>query len=290
MLWFPLTLLCAFSLATADAVTKRYLSDYTSVELVIVRFGATGLVLAPALLILSVPEFPARFWGWLLLLVPLELLAMWLYVCAIRDSPLSLTLPYLAFTPVFAVLFGFLFLGEIVSVQGIMGIILVVAGAYLLNIEQLYGSRGTDLLAPLRAILQNRGSRIMLAVALIYSVTSVAGKGALQYVSASYFGVFYFSLLGAIVLGGSFVMRPQQRRLMWRRPLVHFIIGVLMAVMVITHFLAISEIEVAYMITVKRTSLIFGIIYGACLFKEKQVGFKLFAGSLMVTGVGLVSV
>ncbi len=290
MPWLPLTLLCALSLATADAVTKRYLSDYTSAELVVVRFGVTAVILTPAFLALPVPEFPTRFWAWLLLLVPLEIAAMLLYVRAIRDSPLSLTLPYLAFTPVFAVFIGFLFLGETVSVKGLTGIVLVVMGAYLLNIEQLYGSHSIDLFAPLRAILRHSGSRIMLAVALIYSITSVAGKGALQYVPASFFGVFYFSLLGAVVLMGFLAMRPRQLRLLWRRPLIHFVIGALMAVMVITHFLAINEIEVAYMIAVKRTSLIFGIIYGALLFKEKQLGFKLLAGSLMIAGVALVSI
>ena len=289
MSWFPLTLLCALSLATADAVTKRYLSDYTSIELIVIRFGVTALILAPAFTVLPVPEFPTQFWGWLLLLVPLEVLAMLLYMRAIRDSPLSLTLPYLAFTPVFALLFGFLLLGETVTPIGLMGIILIVAGAYLLNIEQLYGSHGRNPLAPLRAITQNIGSRIMLAVAMIYSVTSVAGKGVLQYVPAAFFGVFYYSLIGAIVLVGFYALRPRQLRLLWRRPLVHFVIGTLMAVMVITHFLAISEIEVAYMIAVKRTSLIFGILYGVLLFDEKQAGFKLIAGCFMVAGVGLLA-
>lgn len=290
MFWLPLTLLCAFSLATADALSKRYLSDYSSLELIVVRFAVTALLLSPGFLVVPVPVFPARFWGWMLLLVPLEIMAMLLYVRAIRDNPLSLTLPYLAFTPVFALLIGFLFLGEKVSAQGFIGILLVVAGTYLLNIEHWYGSRGASLFAPLRAIVKNRGSRIMLTVALIYSVTSVGGKGALQYVSAGFFGVFYFSVLGGVVLTGFLAMRPQRLSLLWRRPLVHFAIGASMAVMVVTHFMAISEIEVAYMIAVKRTSLIFGILYGALLFGEKQVGYRLAAGCLMVLGVGLVSV
>ena len=288
MSWFPLTLLCALSLATADAVTKRYLSDYTSIELIVTRLSVTALILAPAFIVLPLPEFPTQFWGWLLLLVPLEILAMLLYMRAIRDSPLSLTLPYLAFTPVFTLIFGFLFLGEIVSVTGIVGINLIMIGAYLLNIEQLYTDKECDPFAPLRAIARNSGSRLMLAVALIYSVTSVAGKGALQYVPASFFGVFYFSMLGAIVLIGFLSVRPTQLRLLWRRPLVHLSVGALMAVMVITHFLAISQIEVAYMIAVKRTSLIFGILYGVFLFNEKQAGFKLIAGFIMVAGVSLL--
>ena len=60
---------------------------------------------------------------------------MWLYMRAIRESPLSLTLPYLAFTPVFNILTGYIFLGEQVSSAGMAGIVLVVCGAWLLNLD-----------------------------------------------------------------------------------------------------------------------------------------------------------
>ena len=61
-----------------------------------------------------------------------------------------------------------------------------------------------------------------------------------------------------------------------------------MAVMVVTHFLAIARVEVAYMIAVKRTSLLFGILYGALLFRERRLGQNMFAGALMVAGVALI--
>jgi drug/metabolite transporter (DMT)-like permease len=62
-----------------------------------------------------------------------------------------------------------------------------------------------------------------------------------------------------------------------------------MAVMVLTHFLAIERVEAAYMIAVKRTSLLFGILYGALLFRERRLGRNLLAGSLMLAGVALIA-
>jgi hypothetical protein len=41
---------------------------------------------------------------------------------------------------------------------------------------------------------------------------------------------------------------------------------------------------------VKRTSLLFGILYGALLFREANLGRNLVAGTLMVAGVALVAV
>jgi drug/metabolite transporter (DMT)-like permease len=62
-----------------------------------------------------------------------------------------------------------------------------------------------------------------------------------------------------------------------------------MAVMVVAHFYAIAHIEVAYMVAVKRTSLLFGILYGAWLFREQGLTRNLGAGGLMVAGVYLIA-
>jgi drug/metabolite transporter (DMT)-like permease len=43
------------------------------------------------------------------------------------------------------------------------------------------------------------------------------------------------------------------------------------------------------MIAVKRTSLLFGMLYGAALFGERHLGRHLVAGFLMVAGVAAVS-
>ena len=74
-----------------------------------------------------------------------------------------------------------------------------------------------------------------------------------------------------------------------RHPWAHMGIGVCMAVMVMTHFYAIEHIEVAYMVAVKRTSLLFGILYGAWLFHEQGLTRHLAAGLLMVAGVSLIA-
>jgi drug/metabolite transporter (DMT)-like permease len=127
--WLSLSLLCAFSLASADAATKAWLRDYSARELALVRLGLTGLLMTPLLSSLGpLTALPRAFWLWILALVPLEVGAMLLYMKAIRDHPLALTLPYLAFTPVFVILTSFLLLGERISLRGMAGVTLVVLG------------------------------------------------------------------------------------------------------------------------------------------------------------------
>jgi len=289
MHWLGLTLLSAFCLATADAVTKRYLSHYRPADLVLVRFGVPGLLLLPLLFLQDWPELTLRFWEWVAALLPLEILAMWLYMRAIRDCPLSLTLPYLAFTPVFNIVTGYLILGESVSGRGVAGIALVVCGAWLLNRNVARNGRWSGIFAPFRAIIRERGSRLMLGTAVIYSLTSVLGKGALQYVTPGFFGPFYYILLAVTTSVVFASRRSPDWKAAVRNLRAYLLVGIFMAGMVLAHFYAIEHVEVAYMIAVKRTSLLFGMLYGAWLFRETGLAGNLVAGLLMVAGVYLIA-
>jgi drug/metabolite transporter (DMT)-like permease len=275
--------------ATADALTKRFFPGHGSMELIFIRFCIPGLLLLPMLWVAPLPSVPWQFWGWMGVAIPLEIVAMWLYVSAIRDAPLHLTLPFLAFTPVFNVLTAFVILGEEVSLHGFLGILLVVVGAYMLNLRHLDIQRWRQTwFAPMHAIVYERGSRLMLIVAAIYSLTSVVSKAALQYATPLSFGGFYYVAVGGAMFVFLLIYRPKVVTTISHRIWPQLAVGVAMAIMVVTHFLAIARVEVAYMVSVKRTSLLFGIAYGALLFGERNLVLHLFAGTVMVTGVAFI--
>ena len=283
--WVPLTLLCALSLAAADAVTKRWLSGLAARDITVVRFSLGGLVVLPILLA-NPPDWPdCEFWGWILWLIPMELGALLLYVQAIRDHPLSLTLPYLAFTPAFVTQTGWFNLGEKVSLAGQTGKVLVLTGSWLLHAEKwTLSGLGRAIAAP----LHHPGSRKMLAVAFLYALTSVGGKGALQYMPAAQFGPVYILLVGA---GAMVLFRGWERlpRVLHARSGAAIAAAALMGLMILTHFMALQQVETAYMIAMKRTSLVFGIIFGAIWFHETQLSRKLLAAAVMLTGVGVIT-
>lgn len=287
--WLTLALTCALALALADTATKRLLAGYTAADLVMVRFGLTAFLLAPWLWLAPPPVPAPHFWLWMGAALPLEVLAEVLYVLAIRDSPLSLTLPYLAFTPVLTAVTGFLLLGETVSMPGLAGIALVTLGAYVLNLEHAHLSRPQTWFSPLAAIVRNRGSRLMLGVAVIYGITSVLGKGAMQHMPAASFGAYYFALVGSATLVVFALWQPTSLRTLVRPRPAHLIVAGLMGVMILTHFMALALTETAYMIAVKRMSILFGIVLGALIFAERHLARNLFAGTLMVGGVALIA-
>ncbi len=289
MHWLALSLICAFCLATSDAGAKHWFRQAGAIQMVVVRLGFSGLLLIPWVITFDLPVLPWQFWAWMALLMPLEITAMLMYMRAIRDYPLALTVPYLAFTPVLVVLTGWLILGEKVSNGGLFGILLVVAGSWLLNFEHTDKLTPRTLFAPLRAIVINPGSRLMLMTAGIYAITSVGGKAAMQWMPAEQFGAFYFAVLGTLVLVLATLYQPRSLHVVKHGWLPLLVVAGFMSVMVVTHFLALAQIEAAYMIAVKRTSLLFGMLYGAVLFGERHLGRHLLAGGMMVAGVAAIA-
>lgn len=99
MEWFFLALPAAFSLATADALTKKFFSKLSAYEMGITRLSYTIPWLVLALFFIPMPYLDRTFFLSFAAALPLEALAFISYMRAIKVSPLSLTLPFLSFTP-----------------------------------------------------------------------------------------------------------------------------------------------------------------------------------------------
>ncbi|MCP4148286.1 MAG: EamA family transporter, partial [bacterium] len=102
-----------------------------------------------------------RFWPALIAGGSLNILTTIMYMKAIKSSALSVTVPMVTFTPVFLLITSPILLGEFPPLSGISGIILVVLGAYFLNIKE----KSSGLAAPFKALLREKGPRLMLGVA-----------------------------------------------------------------------------------------------------------------------------
>jgi drug/metabolite transporter (DMT)-like permease len=287
MLWLLFAFASAFTNAVADALCKKATETNELWTVTWVRLGYSIPFLVPLLLFIDIPPLDQIFWITTGILVPLEIAATLLYIKAIQISPLSLTIPFLAFTPLFLLIIPGLMLGEQLSAIGIAGVILVAIGAYLLHIH--LGKKG--LVEPLRAIAREKGSILMLAAAAIYSLTSTLGKVAIQHSSPMFVGIFYFPFLGLLFLPVAARRSNRGLRLITTSNMkLCAFIGLSTALMSIFHYLAISQANVAYMISVKRSSMIFTTLFGWLFFGERNIGERLFGSVVMLVGVVLISV
>ncbi|MFQ5956346.1 MAG: DMT family transporter [Candidatus Brocadiales bacterium] len=286
MTWFYYSELAAFFDASSAALSKKAVERSDVYTVAWVRYGYSFPILMCIIMFTEFPPLDSTFFLANAALIPLEVLAIILYTRAIKYSPLSLTLPFLALTPVFLIGTSFLMLGERPDKSGAAGIFLVALGAYLLNVH----ATKKGMLGPLRAIIAEEGSLFMIAVAFLYSITSNLSKIAVLHSSPIFFAAFHpasmvlaLSPILMIISGGGF-------KKVFSRPVLFTAIGISQVLMYITHNLAILLIEVPYMISVKRTSLIFGVLYGWILFKETNVEERLLGSIVMFAGVVLITI
>ena len=283
-MWIIYSLLTAFSLATSDTLTKSVLASHDEYFVAWARLMFCLPPLMVSFLFIEVPSLDRTFWLATFCALPLEIVAIILYTKALKVSPMSLTIPFLALTPLFLIAISYLVLGEKVSLYGGTGIMLMAAGGYVLNMHEIR----KDLLAPIKAIVREKGSLMMIAVAFIYSFTSSLGKLAIEHSSPVFFGSFYFILVALFFT--PIAMFNSSERLVISRddmmPLMY--VGLTYAMMIIFHMIAISMTQVAYMISVKRMSLFFSILYGYLIFKENKIRERTIGSIIMFAGFLLI--
>jgi len=121
LLWFILAIATALCVATGDALTKKFFGRFSPYDMAV----ASSLYSLPFLIIyiffIPIPELDAVFWWIACVLIPLDTFAFYLYMKAIKLSPLSLSIPFLCFTPVFMILTGLIVLNEVPSGWGVIG-------------------------------------------------------------------------------------------------------------------------------------------------------------------------
>jgi drug/metabolite transporter (DMT)-like permease len=287
MTWFFMALGCAFLTACCDSISKRIMETNDEWVTGTVLPGIAAIFLAPVFWAQHPKPITMELLALLAVAVPLEVLAYYLFLSAIRMAPLSLTVPLLAFTPALTIGTSAMLLGEGICASSVCGIALVTFGAYILNGDLAHKS----LLAPIRALVSDPGSRRMLLVALIWSITSALGKKGVLLYGAIPFGmvllvglVLIFALIAGI-RGNSPVLRVDISA-----PALGFFVlgGAFMAGAEATHFVSLSQAPVACMIAVKRLSLVFGVLMGWLWFQEDHIRYRLIGGAIMVSGVFLI--
>jgi len=107
------------------------------------------------------PVNPVPFWSATLTSYAVNLLAWTLFFKSLQLSSIALTMPYTALTPLFIIPVSYILLGEIPSTPGVGGILLIILGAYGLQIPpgQWY--------QPIHGLFRDKGTRLMIGVAAL---------------------------------------------------------------------------------------------------------------------------
>jgi len=210
-------------------------------------------------------------------------LAVLLYYRAVQVSPLSLTIPFLAFTPVFLLLTGHVILGERPPLLKCEGVVLVVVGSLLMHRQAFR----TSLWEPFRVVLRERGSRYMLAVSFILSFTNPFDKKLVMMSDAFFFGWAYAMMLLAFfalpMLARRSASQAAPLALQW---LVAS--GLADALTLLLQFETHNYIDVVITISLKRTGIVLAVLAGWLVFRERQIADRLIGTAVMVAGAVMI--
>lgn len=284
MLWVPFSLLNAFFESVSNALGK---SGAQKIDILSVawsqRFFALFILIPLSFATHSLHPVNGTFWIALLVTSALNTITSILFVKAIKGSPLSLTLPIVTLTPLFLLITSPLIVHEFPKPLGLVGILSTVVGSYILNLsKKIYGP-----FEPILSIVKEEGSRLMLIVAIIWSITSNIDKIA---VNNSNPLLFSFASTATILLFLTIVLKIKKTSFntIFINSRVLAPIGIASGLSTAFQMIAISMTIVPNVITVKRTSAIFGTVWGKLFFKEENIKERLIGTIIMVAGVVLI--
>lgn len=279
-------LLSALFESLKDVSSKMGLKDMDE-YLVTWAFGFFALpFLVLPFIFISIPSLGGQYWIALLVDGALNVLATILQLRAIKKSDLSLTIPLLAFTPLFLLIMSPLILGQFPTLLGVIGVILIVIGSYVLNIKK----RDSGYLAPFKAMLEQRGPRLMLYAAFLLSITSSIDKIGVLNSSPLFWAVSVHSF--TTITLAPVIIRELNHHLKLTNPDIRllFAVGFFSALAIVTQYIAITTLLVPYVIAIKRTSTIMSVLFGYLIFKEKGIKGRLLGAAIMVMGVIFITI
>ncbi len=285
MTWLILGIFIAFFEAVKDVFSKQNLkkSDEYVVAWSLAFFSVIFLI--PWVIYTGIPALNSQFWIALLIGGSINAVTTLLYIKAIKVSDLSLTVPLVALTPLFMLLTSPLIVGEYPSFFDYIGILLIVAGSYLLNIKE----KSQGYLAPFKALVNEPGPKFMLIVAFLWSITSNFDKIGVKNSSPIFWLFSLFGTMTILLLPVLLHKTPNPSRKIIKQLPMLAAMGFFNAIGVLCQMQALTLTLVVQVIAIKRTSVLMGVLFGHFIFKEKDIQQRLLGAVIMIFGVLFIS-
>jgi phosphonate utilization associated putative membrane protein len=245
----------------------------------------TSLILFLPIFYILLPEiyFPVSILPYLLISGVAETIYFLGLGKAYETGDLSLVYPIARSSPVFVAIIAFLLLGENITPIGVLGILIIFIGVYILHLR---GLTSQDLLGPLK-YLKTGSSRYALLAAFgttIYSISDKLGVTTVNPLLYSFWLGFFITgmLTVTTVYGrGTTLIREELKGSLQRVT----ISGVLMKGGYILVLYAMSLAQVSYILALRQISVVLGALMGVIFLKEKYGTVRIIGSIIIFIGV-----
>ncbi len=276
-------LISALFWATFDLTRKLTLAKINPINLLLIFTLAQCFVF---FIWLFFEDFSINLTPYLLpglILIFIGLMSAIIFLKAIQQSELSLTIPLLSLSPMFSSLFSLIFLNEKLLHIQYLGVFLIILGTLTLYSKKLTSK---EILKSFRIILNNNSAKLMIIVSIIWSLTPVLDKLCLKNSSINIHGLI--QSIGMVILL-VFLLRKKSGteirniKKNWQIILLTVSVG---TVATILQFYAILNNYVPIMESIKRSIGQLGsVFFGNFFFNEKITKSKIWGVTILSIGV-----
>ncbi len=286
MLWLILSLAAATFSGVAVVVEKRALLKEHAMEFCTVFSILLFLV---TLVVLPKVNFAIQSKSIMLVYFAAALasLAFLFEAKGIRHMEVSIASPLLAFGPVATLIIAVIFLNEKISTINILGVLLIIGGAYFLETHTL----SVHFIEPLRKLFSHRHTLYLFFSMLIYAAAVVINKYLLGSIDVCTFIFFYhlFIMINLIILIHTFhdgfkgIRHGMRNAGKWI-----FLVAGLAFVVRLLYYNALNLHRASIVYPVIKTDTLFATIVGGALFHDNALLVRSFSCLIMLIGVFLV--
>lgn len=284
-MWFLYSLFFAIWVAIYTLLVKRWTEkiDPKSLLLILLLFSLPFLFIL-LLLTSRIPHVSFNFYILMFLSALLDIVAFNAQFKAIKISEISFIAPLVSFTPIFTTFIAIFTLGEIPTLFKSLGIILIVGGAYLLNISDL--KKG--IFVPFKKLASDPGARLVMLSTFLWALTPILQKKAILETSPQ--TPLYASFVGFCFITVMLVPFALKKVLTYKKEVfsgikLFILFGIGTSLSQLTAYTAFTLANIGYVTTVMKLSGLITIILGGIFLREKHIKERIFAMIIMILGI-----
>ena len=256
------------------------------VAVVAVMLGASLFSFAAQFIYFGMPNVSTGFWWPLMATAVLNVGIIFWQNKSLKIEDASIVEPIQGTTPIFAILTSWLMLREFPTPWGLLGILSVVLGVYVLNLEHM-PQEIRSLGKPLSRLISSRGAQLAFLSAVLGSISLNFDKLVVVNSSPMMRASIVFLVVAGSVYAASWIRgcwQKMDKSCFW--PL--FGIGLLIGLSNILMDWGFLYGIVPYVGSLKRFQIIVTTLLAGIFLREGNMGFRITASVIMFAGIVLI--
>ena len=267
---------------------KLAIQSHHPLFIVMASYALLSVISLPILLSLPVLHLSEYFWVNIVIAALLDMAGTLFLVFSLSKTDLSIFGPLNAYKIVISMLLAMVFLSEMPSSQGFLGITIIIIGSFFL----MHGTTKTTNQQSLFMLFTNRGVQYRFLSILLFSIGTLPLKNAVMEGQALTTTIFW-CLIGlplAILSYFLFNKREEQSFFQQAKPVLPELtyLAITLFLMQYLTMIVLSKLLIAYSLALFQFSMVLQVFLGYRIFKEKNIKSRLIACLIMSIGSLLV--